>query len=481
MHPPPAMEIVPRRKKKKSSHRTNQEDPPADDDRISALPDCVLGHIVSLLPTADGVRTQLLSSRFRPLWRSAPLNLDCHGFGIGGSGGRGGRAACLGLMTRALRAHGGGPVRRIVLSTSRHPAAHPYLDRFLASPAIDGLQELEFFYYRCSTPPPPRPPFPPPARRLAPTLRVASFGSCSFSEETASSLDFPLLKHLELKEVSISEESLQALLAGCHVLESLELTRTFGFRRFRLASPSLRSIGVSVGVGDEILEELVVEDAPCLQRLLFPMLLCRLHVRVIAAPKLEVLGWLPDFRPRLNLGIDVPREPNRNTLSLMMAMRSVKILALRTQYLSLDVLINLMACFPCLTSLYISSVNKGDEENNLWPHHDQLGRMECINRHLKKIILSGYVMSCVSQVNFIKFFVLNARVLRLMGFEIPQVMPAKWIDRQPELLQLKDRASSDAKFDFSSDRWFSCPVNLKWVSDLSRADPFIWSSRQDAQ
>ncbi|CAL5076064.1 unnamed protein product [Urochloa decumbens] len=370
------MEIVPgRKKKKKSSGRANKEDPPADDDHISALPDCVLGHIITLLPTADGVRTQLLSSRFRPLWHSAPLNLDCHGFGLGGCSGR---AACLGLMTRALRAHGGGPVRRIVLSTSRHPAAHPYLHRFLASPAIDGLQELEFFYYRCSTPPPP---FPLPARRLAPTLRVASFGSCSFYEETASSLDFPLLKHLELKEVSISEESLQALLGGCHVLESLELTRTFGFRRFRLASPSLRSIGVSVGVGDDILEELVVEDAPCLQRLLFPMLLCRLHVRVIAAPKLE--------------------EPNTNTLSLTMAMRSVKILALRTQYLSLDVVINLMACFPCLTSLYISSVNKGDEENNLWPHDEQLGRMECINRHLKKIVLSGYVMSCVSQVNFI--------------------------------------------------------------------------------
>jgi hypothetical protein len=37
-----------------------------------------------------------------------------------------------------------------------------------------------------------------------------------------------------------------------------------------------------------------------------------------------------------------------------MVMRSVKIVALRTQYLSLDVVINLMRCFPCSTSLYIS-------------------------------------------------------------------------------------------------------------------------------
>lgn len=118
---------------------------------------------------------------------------------------------------------------------------------------------------------------------------------------------FPVLKHLELKEVRILEDSLRSLLSGCHVLESLHLDKTYGFRYIQLISPSLRSIGVSVGIGEMVLEELVVEDTPCLERLLLPMLLCRLHIRVIAAPKLEVLGWLPDFRPRLHPGIDVPR------------------------------------------------------------------------------------------------------------------------------------------------------------------------------
>ncbi|XP_014660224.1 putative F-box/FBD/LRR-repeat protein At5g44950 [Setaria italica] len=201
------MEIVARRKKRKSKDRDSQGPP----DRISGLPDCVLGHIVYLLPTVDGARTQILSSRWRRLWCSAPLNLDCHGFGAGA------RAACVDLMSRVRRAHGGA-VGRLVLSTPRRPAVQPYLDRFLGSPALDGLQELEFFYHRSlptALQQPTQPPFPPEARRFASTLSVASFGFCHFSEETARSLVFPVLKHLELKEVSISEDSLRSLLSGC--------------------------------------------------------------------------------------------------------------------------------------------------------------------------------------------------------------------------------------------------------------------------
>ncbi|KAG2631303.1 hypothetical protein PVAP13_2NG009700, partial [Panicum virgatum] len=433
-------------------------------DRISGLPDAVLGEIISLLPTKDGARTQVLSSRWRPLWRSAPLNLDPCGRLVG--------RAISGILSAHL-----GPGRRfsipryILGQDVDRPAAT--LDDWLRSPALDNLQELDFHYgdrFPCGgSPLPPPPLLPASVYRFSSTLRVASFGGCGFPDGNATALHFPVLKQLSLLHVTISESSLHALLAGCPVLQSLLLSFNSGCRRLRIVSRSLRSIGVHPAWGDCRLQQLILEDAPSLERLLyFSSGVSRaMDISVISAPKLDTLGPLSDKFPRLDFGATVFQ--GSRSISLITVVPSVKILALLNGHLSLDVVINFMKCFPCLEKLYIKTVFPG--EKNVWcrKYQNLIGTLDI---RLKKIVLLGY-RGNKSHVNFAKFFVLNARVLESMVFEKEGMISNEWTEKQHSLLQTKNRASRGAQFDFVYHHCRPGWAGIELAHDLSTDNPFV--------
>jgi len=51
------------------------------EDRVSSLPDSIISHILSFLPTKDSVATSVLSKRWNPLWLSVlDLNFDAQTF-----------------------------------------------------------------------------------------------------------------------------------------------------------------------------------------------------------------------------------------------------------------------------------------------------------------------------------------------------------------------------------------------------------------
>nr|BAJ87969.1 predicted protein [Hordeum vulgare subsp. vulgare] len=171
-----------------------EEDDDGPFDRISSLPDAVLGDIISLLPTDEGARTQILSSKWRHLWlSSAPLNLDCTHLRE-----RYGRERAAGIISRILSSHPG-PGRRLRIDDGLAT-----VDACLRSRALDKLEELEIGYYSRGVP------LPSQTFRFAPTLRVATIRGYNLHDSTIQGLHFPLLKQLGLHCVSISECSLHS-------------------------------------------------------------------------------------------------------------------------------------------------------------------------------------------------------------------------------------------------------------------------------
>ncbi|KAL6611273.1 hypothetical protein ACP70R_039201 [Stipagrostis hirtigluma subsp. patula] len=429
----------------------NQEPPPGAGgeeqdgvDHISGLPDAVLGDIVSLLSTKEAARTQTLASRWRHVWRAAPLNLDHDDLNLDDDLED---KALAGLVSHILAVHPG-PGRRFCIPPHHlhyRPAA---VDAWLQSSALDNLQELDFWEY------PPYwyhltfPPSPPPAStfRFTATLRVATFGKCHLLDSSVEALHFPQLRQLALEDVEISEGSLHTMISRCPALECL-LLRSFGFCRIQISSNSLRSIGVGVGFwhNKPQLREVVIVDAPCLERLLYLQEPVDIHVSVISAPKLATLGCFP-HHCKLVFGTTVIQGLRID--NLVTVVPNVKILAVSPSHINLDTVIDLMKCFPCLEKLYIQSCISG--ESNLWRRKHSHFIRSC-NIRLKTIVLQSY-RGIRSQVNFASFFVLNARELELMRLVVDhRDYNERFFVEQHGMLQMEKRAARGARLEFTKD------------------------------
>ncbi|CAM0947451.1 unnamed protein product [Alopecurus aequalis] len=410
-------------------------------DIISRLPDDILGTIISLLPTKDGGRTQALSRRWRHLWRSAPLNLDVHprpaDFLL--------PAVAPSAVSKIISRHPG-PARRFSFTSLRAGDLYTEADRCFRSQALDNLQELEIGYEYNSAPTGKSGyPLPLSALRSASTLLLLKVSNCDFPDEIAPSMSFPLLKQLTLHDVSIPGDGFHGLLSGCHALESLFISEVRCVGGLRVSSPALRSIGLSMTEffrGSYLgRAELVIEDAPCLERLLFPYFHTDdcVTIRVMKAPKLEILGLFSAESSKLQVLKGMSPASSANS------MHTVKILALQCSNHRLNAILDVLRWLPCLEKLYVFFIEHYNKQNN--HQYDPLHPIECLQTHLKKVFLKLYSAN-EQQVDFARFFVLNAQVLNKIVFQVCGGYSSKKVDRQHKLLQVENRASRDAQFEF---------------------------------
>ena len=105
-------------------------------------------------------------------------------------------------------------------------------------------------------------------------------------------LQLPLLKKLSLVVVYLSEASLHNIIhSSCPALERLLIVLgiEIGISCLQIKSPHLKSTGICFKG-----QQLIIEDAPSLQRLLLDDCYKHLQITIVSAPKLETLGAIRD-------------------------------------------------------------------------------------------------------------------------------------------------------------------------------------------
>ncbi|XP_057540385.1 putative F-box protein At1g58310 isoform X1 [Amaranthus tricolor] len=196
-------------------------------DRISGLPDEILCHILSFIPTKYAVATSVLSTRWKYLWTSVPvLNFDVRlheGFCsvINLNANPGSETTFLNFVNRVMLLNDISNIQKFRLIYKCHRSPAP-ICTWLHVAISDNILELELdFYFSLQKEYMKLP------KKLfrSNTLRVLKLSRMPLS--VPSLVCLPNLKILEIRSVvGLDDHYTQILLAGCRVLEKLVIEET---------------------------------------------------------------------------------------------------------------------------------------------------------------------------------------------------------------------------------------------------------------
>ncbi|TVU42522.1 hypothetical protein EJB05_08934, partial [Eragrostis curvula] len=433
-------------------------------DRLSSLPDEVLRNVVSRLPAKDAARTGALASRWRGVWRSVPLVLvDSHLLGVVSSTQRitvaddddAASRAVVDAASRALAAHPG-PFRCVRLTWS-HMASHQReMARWMQLLAAKGVQELDLI----NRPWPLDLPLPAALFKCASLTRL-HLGVWRFPDTAAlpraATAAFPHLRELFLTMVLMTEQDLTFLLSCSPALEILTIISSRFSVRLRLVSKSLRCLQLVMCS----LEDIVVEDAPCLERLILVGAHGRriggkrcARIKIGNAPKLCMLGhWRP---VDLQLGIGSVVIEAGTKVSPSTIAPSIKILSFEMQFESI-----------------IVNEPTGKVNLKFW---QEAGTVECVQQHVKKLVFHDF-QGKKSEIAFLKFIAEKAQMLEMMvimlcpgcfslendvNAKLRPLTTAKWACKNFKLIVLKSPVCEEG----------SRPWSFRMACDFSCRDPF---------
>ncbi|XP_040260653.1 putative FBD-associated F-box protein At5g56440 isoform X2 [Aegilops tauschii subsp. strangulata] len=372
-------------------------------DRISRLPDVVLRDIISRLPAKDAARTTALASRWRPLWRSAPLALvDNHLLPDGGASGpliigAPSPRAVTAAVSSALAAHPG-PFRCVHLTCSTMDEHRGEMARWIDTLVAKGVKDLVFVNR----------PWPMDLRLPATLFSCASLTRLYLGVWTLPGTaavprgaSFPNLRELGLCMTVMEDRALAFLLEKSPVLEFLLIMWSQTGVRLRLVSHSLRCLQL----GYTHLEDIEVVDAPRLERFFLRnvslpgtgkfTINSPSRIKIGGAPNLRVLGYIQPGQTELGISNTVIAGSKENIVP------SVQILAIELHFGVRDAV---------KKSPRISEKSTGKVNLKFW---QEGGPMKCVVQSMKKVFFYEFQGSR-SEVAFLKFIAERGRVLEQM-------------------------------------------------------------------
>ncbi|XP_073363629.1 F-box/FBD/LRR-repeat protein At1g16930-like [Aegilops tauschii subsp. strangulata] len=399
-------------------------------DRISDLPDGVLGEIISRLSTKEGVRTQILARCWRPVWPTIPLNLDSREIPVA-------RlfnpleTIHIEIISRAS-AYSEELARIRYIGTWHQGKTVPddgsSLPESIFSSHVGAVLRLciPVCYLQC------RP------STVHAWIESPRLNNLQIPDHYVEVLELPLVKRLLLVEVDISDFSLQSMInSSCPALECLLLVRNGERHRITINSPNLVSISIRGEKG-----EFIIEDAPSLQRLIHDLQSNNMEVFIVSAPKLETLG-------KFRISLDSTGLMGLAMVSLSTMRQYVKTLFLAMTY-KVDLVVHLLKCLPNLENLFVQGGNFPDGARNIWRRkHREFLKEHII--YLKTVMLEDYEKSG-KNTEFARFFILNATELETMRikFRFPSDFTQEFYEEQQKLFLWENKAPKHAHLKLSA-------------------------------
>uniref|UniRef100_A0ACD5V683 Uncharacterized protein n=1 Tax=Avena sativa TaxID=4498 RepID=A0ACD5V683_AVESA len=431
----------------------------------------------------------VLSKRWRCVWPATPLLVDDAHLRYPGASREIPGFHTVRALSRCVAAHPG-PVRAVrVTRTSFHQQEYA-LQRLVASLAAKNVKDLILF----NRPWPLNMPLPDEILRCASLCRLY-LGVWHFP--TAHRPAFPNLQELGLFHTIIEDKDIDALLARCHKLKILSFVMTYNAdSRIRVSSRSLTAL-IEWRAS---LEEVVVDGAPCLERLLFDSIGEQRFVKIVQAPRLEVLGFLDLQLHELQIGgIVIKAGMNVRPRAML---QSLKIFAVKVRFsdhAEVTMLPTLLRCFPSLETLHIMSMPGSADIVDRAEFWESLGSSDCLRSHLKTLVLHGF-KNLTQELSFLNYILEKGKVLkalRIVRSELDDVLagvgPTTKAHELHEFAKVESVVEVGPVSGFSLERDAPssessggdisvCPASRCWsfqrAIDLSVKDPF-YAPRHD--